>query len=315
MLKSIFPFVPRTNLTIAIDQERDIASYPPAQIFPYLAADQMNSWLEALRVEPVSAIDWMWPTKWTVGPRTISDSMWFIILSGTAEAWVDDPTHIQPLRAGSMMLIPARTRHMIRATGEINPNVIAVHFYATLFGGINLLDMLRFPHFIEDIPQLLLRERSSHLAYEFALKPPGWKQYMRVDILEILMAMIRTIPGQFQMSKEQHRHPELRRLIPAVEWIDKNLSRSNINVEDIAATIFLSPTHFRRLFHDVFGTSPISFVRRRRVERAGILIRTTDLSLKEIAHQCGFTDTTYFSKTFRKLMKKTPNTYRQETVV
>jgi len=307
--------VARTDLTIAIDQERDIATYPPVAPFPHIAADQLNSWLEALRVDPVSAIDWKWPTKWTVGPRAINDSMWFIVLSGHAEAWVDDPSQLRSLHAGTMMLIPARIKHMIRSVGDENPNVVAVHFYATMFGGINGLEMLGFPYFIQDTSKLHLRERSRHLAYEFALKPPGWKQYMGADILQILMAMIRYQPNEFEAATDHHGHPELRRLIPAVEWIDKNLGRSDISVEDIAATVFLSPTHFRRIFHDVFGTSPISFVRRRRVERAGILIRTTDLSLKEIAHECGFTDTTYFSKTFRKLMKKTPNTYRKESIV
>ncbi len=305
----------RTDSTIQSDQERDPASYPPVEPFPHIAADQLNSWLDALRVDPVSAIEYKWATTWTVGPRIVNDSMWFIVLGGTAEAWMESPSHTRTLKPGTMMLIPARVKHMIRATGDVIPNVIAVHFYATMFGGINALEMLGFPYFIQDNAKLHLRERSRHLAYEFALKPPGWKQYMAADMLQILMAMIRTLPTEFAAATDHHGHPELRRLIPAVEWIDKNLGRSDINVDDIAATVFLSPTHFRRVFHDVFGISPISFVRRKRVERAGILLRTTDLSLKEIAPQCGFRDTTYFSKTFRTLMRKTPNTYRQESIV
>ncbi|HEY0308878.1 MAG TPA: AraC family transcriptional regulator [Acidobacteriaceae bacterium] len=302
-------------MTIATDMARDVSTYPPAPVFPNIPQEQLNNWLEALRIEPVSAIDWIWPIPWTVGPRIIGDSMWFILLSGSAEAWVEDPHQIQSLRPGTMMLIPANVKHMIRATGESKPNLIAVHFYSTLFGGINVLEMLGFPHFIQDSTRLHLREASRRMADEFAVKAPGWKQSMGAEIFQLLLRTIRNLPETFKPANDHHGHPDLPRIFPAVEWIDKNLGRSEIDVEEIASTVFLSPTHFRRIFHEVFGMSPISFVRKRRVERAAILIRTSDMSLKEIAYTCGFTDTTYFSKTFRKLMHKTPNGYRLESVV
>jgi AraC-like DNA-binding protein len=304
-----------SNTITAGDQVRDPSTFAPFADFPNLPTLQLNAWLEAVRVEPVSAMEWVWSPQWTVGPRTVDDSMWFVILSGSAEAWLGDPTNLRPLQAGDMLLIPQKIPHMIRSTSSAKPSVIAVHFYANLFGGINLLQLLGFPALLSDSPELQIIEISVKLTREFAIKAPGWKRSMKVDIYRILLNMVRALPNDFVQANGYHGHAGLKRIFPAVEWIDNNLSRSDIDVEQIAANVFLSPAHFRRIFHDVFEMSPVAFVRQRRVERAGALMRTTDLTLKEIADRCGFTDTTYFSKTFRKLMKKTPNAYRRESVI
>ena len=47
-----------------------------------------------------------------------------------------------------------------------------------------------------------------------------------------------------------------------------------------------------------------------RVNRAKFMLRTYGMTLKEIAAKCGFSDTAYFCRVFKKISKVTPTTYR-----
>jgi YesN/AraC family two-component response regulator len=47
-----------------------------------------------------------------------------------------------------------------------------------------------------------------------------------------------------------------------------------------------------------------------RVNRAKFMLRTYRMTLKEIAAKCGFSDTAYFCRVFKKVGKVTPTTYR-----
>jgi AraC family transcriptional regulator len=73
----------------------------------------------------------------------------------------------------------------------------------------------------------------------------------------------------------------------------------------------LSETHFRRLFHEVFGTSPVQFIRQRRIERACSLLRSTANPIKQIAADCGFAEEAFFSRVFHQALGKSPAAYRR----
>lgn len=63
-------------------------------------------------------------------------------------------------------------------------------------------------------------------------------------------------------------------------------------------------------FKESLGSSPYHQILNARVERAQRLLRSTALSLEEIAHQSGFYDASQFCRHFRKLSGQTPSHYR-----
>jgi transcriptional regulator GlxA family with amidase domain len=54
---------------------------------------------------------------------------------------------------------------------------------------------------------------------------------------------------------------------------------------------------------------------RTRIERARVLIRSTQASFGDIAAECGFSDQAHFNRVFRKLMGLTPGTWRRSQVL
>ena len=66
------------------------------------------------------------------------------------------------------------------------------------------------------------------------------------------------------------------------------------------------PSSCRKLL----GITPIQYVKQFRVEKAAELLRSTRLKTGEIGLECGFSDGSYFIKTFREIKHCTPREYR-----
>ncbi|MCX8511592.1 MAG: AraC family transcriptional regulator [Chthoniobacteraceae bacterium] len=82
-------------------------------------------------------------------------------------------------------------------------------------------------------------------------------------------------------------------------------------VASLSALAELSATHFSRLFKKAFGTSPVDWLRRERINQAKRrLVDTTD-AVKAIADQVGYNDRYFFSKDFKKHTGLTPNQFRE----
>jgi AraC-like DNA-binding protein len=74
----------------------------------------------------------------------------------------------------------------------------------------------------------------------------------------------------------------------------------------------MSYSHFRRLFKQSSGTSPMQLVIRCRLEKAAKLMVKTDKSMDEIASESGIEDIHYFSRLFKKYFFMPPGKYRRE---
>jgi AraC family transcriptional regulator, arabinose operon regulatory protein len=108
------------------------------------------------------------------------------------------------------------------------------------------------------------------------------------------------------------RRPIDPRVQAAMEFYCQNLSRS-VQIEDAAKMTGLSPSRFAHLFREQAGVTPQRFLEQHRLNRALQLLETTQLSIKEIAHQVGFSDPFYFTHRFKHHFGMAPRHYRCET--
>ncbi|HEX6480357.1 MAG TPA: AraC family transcriptional regulator [Ktedonobacteraceae bacterium] len=94
-----------------------------------------------------------------------------------------------------------------------------------------------------------------------------------------------------------------------ITYIEDHLAE-DLSLSDIAAVVHLSPYHFARLFKDSVGFPPHQYVIQRRVERAKLLLSTTNWSLTAIAHTVGFAHESHLALHFKRLTGLTPSSYR-----
>ena len=80
---------------------------------------------------------------------------------------------------------------------------------------------------------------------------------------------------------------------------------------ELARLTGLSPKYFCRSFRAVVHRSPIDYLNFYRVECASALLSSSDLTVAEVAYQCGFNDSSFFIKQFRRYKGTTPRQYRE----
>ena len=94
----------------------------------------------------------------------------------------------------------------------------------------------------------------------------------------------------------------------ALKYIKYNYS-SKIDIRDIAGSIGVSRSHLYRIFVKHLGMSPNEYLAKYRVNEACGLLRSSGLSIGEIANSVGFEDQLYFSRVFKKYKGVAPSRY------
>jgi AraC family transcriptional regulator len=95
-----------------------------------------------------------------------------------------------------------------------------------------------------------------------------------------------------------------------MDYVESKLE-SNICVDDLAAVVALSKSHFSRAFAKAMGMPPMVYVMARRVERAKVMMTSSERRLSDVALACGFADQSHLTRCFHRVVGLTPSRYRR----
>lgn len=95
------------------------------------------------------------------------------------------------------------------------------------------------------------------------------------------------------------------------EYISENYYRK-LSLEDLAEQFFISKYHLSREYKKVYGTTLGNSITSLRLSHAKSMLRFSDDSIDVIALNCGFQDSGYFIKVFKKAENMTPLQYRKK---
>lgn len=85
---------------------------------------------------------------------------------------------------------------------------------------------------------------------------------------------------------------------------------NKISISDVAKHIGLDRSYFARIFKKLTGKTPKAYLQDLRLSYSLVLLDQSDLTLKQVALNCGFNDYPHFYKSFLKVNKISPTTYR-----
>ncbi len=95
-----------------------------------------------------------------------------------------------------------------------------------------------------------------------------------------------------------------------IEYLEKNIG-SDIDLDIISKQFSYSLSSIKRIFREETGNSIIAHLNDLRMQKAKELLDDKSLSVGEIAHRVGFSNTYYFSNTFKKKWGESPTKYRE----
>ncbi len=152
-----------------------------------------------------------------------------------------------------------------------------------------------------------LRNRFLHFASLQAQPPTVAAQCaMLSEFYGILYELERNTPdGNRQTLMEE-------KIRPSVAYMENHCFDRRLNFKQIAALSGISETYFRSLFTEQYGCTPLRFLIEKKVRKAEILLRETDLPLDEIRLSCGFQSRTHFINQFTEIIGTSPNKIREK---
>lgn len=99
-----------------------------------------------------------------------------------------------------------------------------------------------------------------------------------------------------------------------IDYIEKNIYKEII-LDELAIEANISKFHFLRVFKQKMGETPIQLISRLRLEKvSAMLVAKPNDSISDVAYECGFTDLSSFSKSFKKKFGKSASIWRKEKI-
>lgn len=138
----------------------------------------------------------------------------------------------------------------------------------------------------------------------------GYQLIIKSLLLKLLALLYRRFEETRNYSEKiMQFQNEYIRIIDAINYIDEKF-KEPVMLAELAKMVHMNQNYFSTYFRNVMNCSVSTYIIRRRLKHACLLLATTDESIIEIASDSGFENVPYFNRTFKKHLGMTPGEYR-----
>ncbi|WP_270345466.1 AraC family transcriptional regulator [Enterococcus thailandicus] len=232
-----------------------------------------------------------------------------IVLEGQANYTIEEQEF--QLNAGQIMLFNPGTHH-----GEEQRT--GTYSHQLHIGLTNIsLDGLKRNHLPTKKAILNLGEyqwefldKAWRLVKEYSEEQPEFQLMVKALIIEMLVLILRSLEKvqdntvTLALSKNAKRKQYL--VNHAIYYLE-NHHTQEITLEQLADTLYVSPTYLSKVFKESTGMSPINYLIQVRLKHAKELLSNEQLTIREISQAVGYQDAYHFSKLFKKYYGVSPS--------
>jgi AraC-like DNA-binding protein len=126
-------------------------------------------------------------------------------------------------------------------------------------------------------------------------------------VIELTMLGLKDVKLRPQSTLVNLNHERVER---AIAWYSEHM-HSQPSLEQVAATVHISPSHMRKLFYETMQSSPKTVFIEIKLQRVCDLLAMTSMTLDQIAYQCGFRNAVDLCRVFKKMRKISPGAWRK----
>ena len=121
----------------------------------------------------------------------------------------------------------------------------------------------------------------------------------------------RIIAEMVREGTERKSDSGYKRLKPALELVNSSYTSPELTVRSVAEHISVSEVYLRRLFARYTSMSPVEYINERRIAYAKELLESGFYGVCDVSSMCGYTDSKYFSTTFKRRTGVSPSEYKK----
>lgn len=208
-------------------------------------------------------------------------------------------------RKDDLMVIPSGLSHTFEA-GPRGTRLIQLEFMPELFSEA-MHDSGHDTGFLSGSRKLLtvrnnirIKSLLQTIIWELQHQEDGFKHMVMSGYMQLLILLLR----EYNTHSVPTTYPSaLTRILERIESSRHN----NLTIAEIASEMNLTTRYIRKLFATHIGMTPSCYILGKKIEYAKELIVNTDMSLKEISCQCGFSSSRHLSACFMRVMGYAPS--------
>ena len=250
-----------------------------------------------------------YPAGTRFGPRTCSSFELGWIVSGDVEWICDDEVYQMP--QGSVCLCKPGVRDYF----IWDPNKRTRHGYIHFF--------VDDPHQVlgpvQDWPVIFQCGREeflirllNHVIHTGQNPDPISQSLAHQGLKHALLCFVYQRAEGIQADSGVEDHPIIAKSMEYLRDYWRQHGMSSPSVEQIANGIDISRGHLVRIFKQEIGMSPANCIRGLRLYHAAMMLSRSNISVQDIAEECGFENQFHFSRVFKQEYGIAPSAYRKE---
>jgi AraC-like DNA-binding protein len=256
-----------------------------------------------LRISIDQAGTWSHPPGYNHPPRIDSRALLMLVVTGTAEMFVGkDAFRIRP---GDLLFQPRKAALHYRVGPGAPFLHKTLHFTVDDGAGAHLENLSLVPKCtrlgsLREVAGIFDRICT-------IIASPQPSAYF--ECVSLLFGLL----SRMSNAGEDHVSPgsvKLNKAHLALHIIEEKFTEK-LSVDHIARQLGVTPEYLSVIFRDTFGITPKTQIRNFRMQRAGDLLLTSDLSVKEVAFAVGYESVNTFDRAFQQLFHKTPSEFRR----
>lgn len=233
------------------------------------------------------------------------------VLEGRLHLYLDDREYV--VSAGELIYIGEGVIHggepenCIYECIVFDPQPLLMHTHAVrrYLYQIQRHQVQIFMRFTKKQPHIL--SCADSLCRTLRKKGPGWEMISLGALFELYGVLFQE-EYYNPCAARENTQGRLQQLKPVLEYIELNY-QNTITLEELSRLAGMSPKYFCRFFRAVIHRTPIDYLNYYRIERACYLMSTESLSVTDVSYKCGFNDSSYFVRAFKKYRGITPKQY------
>ena len=113
----------------------------------------------------------------------------------------------------------------------------------------------------------------------------------------------------FTLAKTKSDNKDIR-ISNTLRYIHENTGK-DITLAELANVACISEDHLIRVFKKEMNCTPLRYVNMKKIEKAQLLLLTTDMPIRDVAMELSLDNISYFNRVFKHHIGKTPSEYRE----